>query len=163
MRIGSISTRCSHSSAWGAQVAVVALAQAHQALADVGAGRDVHAQAVGRLLVHEAPVGAGEQALLGLAHGVHIVEPAVAALEQDLSGVGAQAGGERVEQRGLARAGFADDGQHLAGPEFERGLVQSDLLAVAFADALCAQQGGGRSGHGVVTKLMPWRWKPSDS
>ena len=45
----------------------------------VAKAENVHAKAVGRVLVHETPVGAGQQALLGLAHGVHIVQRAVAA------------------------------------------------------------------------------------
>ena len=58
----------------GADLAVVAVADRHQPLADIGAGRDRHAQAVGRVLVDEAPVGAHQEAALGLAHAVEVAE-----------------------------------------------------------------------------------------
>ncbi len=40
---------------------------AHEPLTDVGAGRDVHAQALARILAHEASVGPHQQPLFGLA------------------------------------------------------------------------------------------------
>ena len=98
-------------------VAVVALAQAHQALADVGAGRDVHAQAVARVLLRRSPSRCAPAARRSrFASGVHV----------ELGGrrgagrarglrSGCRRAGEQLQQRGLARAGFADDGQHLAG------------------------------------------------
>jgi hypothetical protein len=121
----------------------VALAQAHEALAHIGAGRNVHAQAVGRVLVHEAPVGARQQALLCLAHGQHVLQRAAAVLEVHAARIGPAACGHGVEQGGLARAGLADHGQHLAGPQVERGILQRDALAIALADAAHAEQGGG--------------------
>jgi hypothetical protein len=63
MRPVSISTRSSQDERWRGS-AVVALADRHQPLADIGAGADVHAQAVARVLMHEAPVGAREHAPL---------------------------------------------------------------------------------------------------
>jgi hypothetical protein len=39
----------------------VALAHGHQALGDIGTGADLHAQAIARMLAHEAPVSAGQQ------------------------------------------------------------------------------------------------------
>jgi hypothetical protein len=36
----------------------VAIPDRHQSLADIGAGGNGHAQAIGRVLVYEAPVGA---------------------------------------------------------------------------------------------------------
>ena len=50
-----------------ADAAVMPLADRHQPLADVRAGRDAHAQPVDRVLVDEAPVGAHQEAPLGLA------------------------------------------------------------------------------------------------
>ena len=50
----------------------MAVADRHQPLADIGAGRDRHAQPVGRVLVDEAPVGAHQEAPLGLAHAVEV-------------------------------------------------------------------------------------------
>ena len=46
----------------GADAAVMPVADRHQPLADIGAGRDAHAQAIGRVLVDEAPVGAHQEA-----------------------------------------------------------------------------------------------------
>ena len=53
-----------------ADIAVVARAGGHQAFADIASGRDLTAQAVHRVLVHHAPLGAQQAAALGLAHAV---------------------------------------------------------------------------------------------
>jgi hypothetical protein len=113
-----------------ADIAVVALANGHQSLADICAGRNRHAQAIRRVLVHEAPVRAHEEAALGLAHAGKIAHPAVAHPVLDGAGSRHQAGGEAVEQRRLAGAGFADDGQHFAGPEIEGDVLAADAGAV---------------------------------
>ena len=48
-----------------ADIAVMPRAHSHEPLADVAAGRNAHAQTLARILVHEAPVGAHEEAPLG--------------------------------------------------------------------------------------------------
>ena len=54
------------------------VADRHHALADIGAGGDGHAQPIGRVLVHEAPVGAHQEAPLGLAELIEIAPHPVA-------------------------------------------------------------------------------------
>ncbi len=95
MRSGSISTCSSQSSpAWRSQT-VVAHALGHQPFADVGAGGHAHAQAVARVLLDEAPLGAQQGAPLGFAGGVE-VQPAVAVVAVgDRAGVRRTAPGEQ--------------------------------------------------------------------
>jgi hypothetical protein len=104
----------------------------HQPLADVGAGRHRHAQAVGRVLVDEAPVGAHQEAPLGLAHVIEVAVAAVTHVVFDAAGGRHQPGGQAIQQRRLAGARLADDRQHLAGPEFEGDIAAADALAVEF-------------------------------
>jgi hypothetical protein len=144
----------------------VPLAQAHQALADVGAGRDVHAQPLGRVLVDEAPVGARQQALLGLAHREDLAQAAGSRLELHAARVGLVARRHRIEQGGLAGARLAHDGQHLAGPEVEARVLQRDAVAVALADAAHAQQRLGRShdrAHWASSSMWPAGSSAGDS
>ena len=54
--------------------AVVSLADCHQALADIAAGGDVHAQVLSRILMHESPVGAVQRAQCRRRHRVHIMQ-----------------------------------------------------------------------------------------
>ena len=79
-------------------------AQAHQALPHIGPGRHVHAQTIGRVLMHKAPVGACQQALLRLAHGIHILQLTLAAEKLNLSRIRATARSNGIEQSGFARA-----------------------------------------------------------
>ncbi len=79
-----------------ADAAVVPLADRHQPLADIGAGRDRHAQPVGRVLVDEAPIGAHQQAALGLAHPVEVAEGAVAHAVADRAASGQQSRREQL-------------------------------------------------------------------
>ena len=65
-------------SARRADAAVVAFADRHQPLADIGAGGDVHAQASRGILMHKAPVGAHQRAPLGFAERREIAQRAVA-------------------------------------------------------------------------------------
>jgi len=152
----------------GAQLSVVPLAQAHQPLAHVGPSRHVHAQAIGGVLVHEAPFGARQKALLRLAHAVHILQAAVAHQVLHRARVRRQTGRDGVEQGALARARLAHHGQHLAGPQVERCFVQGGEAAEALGHAAHAQQWRRKvvAHHGEVvsmTKLYPWRSKPRDS
>ena len=78
MRPTSISTRSSQDARGLPDAAVVTPADRHQPLADIGAGRHPHAQALRRILMHEAPVGAEQKAPLGLAETGKIPQHAVA-------------------------------------------------------------------------------------
>ena len=98
---------------------VVPVTHRHQALTDIGAGGDRHAEPVSRVLVDEAPVGAHQEPALGFGQPEEIAEFAVAHAVADRTGRGTEARGEAVEQRRLARAGLADHRQNLARPELK--------------------------------------------
>ena len=115
-----------------ADVAVVAVADSHQPLADIGARRHRHAQPVGGVLVNEAPVGAHQEAALRLAHAVEVAEIAVAHAVRHRTRRRQEPRRDAVEQRRLARAGFADDRQHFPRPEIERDILAADARAVEF-------------------------------
>ena len=68
----------------------MAIAQRHQPLADVAAGRHVHAQPARGVLMHEAPVGAHQRSAFGLAHAGKVAHGAVAAAIADHAGIGFQ-------------------------------------------------------------------------
>ena len=123
MRPVSISTRSSQDDAAVADPAVMVPADRHQPLADIGAGRHRHAQALRRILMHIAPVGAEQKAPLGLAKLGEIAHHAVAHPVRDSPGVRRKLRRQQLQQRGLARAGFADHRQHLAGIERERNVA----------------------------------------
>ena len=119
----------------------MAVADRHQPLADIGAGRDRHAQAVGGVLVDEAPVGAHQEAALRLAHAVEIAKRAVAHAVGDRAGGRHHPGRDAVEQRRLARAGLADHGQHLARPQLEGDILAADARAIEFGERIDAEKG----------------------
>ncbi|ENN84500.1 hypothetical protein RHSP_72583 [Rhizobium freirei PRF 81] len=119
-----------------ADVAVVAVADRHQPLADIGAGRNRHAQAVGRVLMHEAPVGPHQEPALGLVHAEEVTIGLVAHMIFDAACRRQQSRRNAVEQRRLAGAGFADDGQHFAGPKLEGHVPAPDTAAVELRDIL---------------------------
>eukprot|EP01132_Coremiostelium_polycephalum_P009853 gene9854-12088_t len=50
------------------------VADGHQPLADIGTGGDCHPQPIGRILMHETPIGAHEKAAFRLAQPVEIAE-----------------------------------------------------------------------------------------
>ena len=98
------------------------LTHGHQALADIGSRRHIHAQTVGGVLVHKAPVGARQQAALGFGHGVNIGQftRPIRPLPHSKFHGSAQwrvARCDRIEQGRFARARLADDGQYFAGPQ----------------------------------------------
>jgi hypothetical protein len=115
MRAASISTRPASRRCRGS--AVVARADRHQPLADIGAGADVHAQAVARVLVDEAPVGAHQQRAAPARQRTDVGPGRRPACVLDAAAGRASEADEAVEQRRLAGARFADDAEHLAGPE----------------------------------------------
>ncbi len=97
-----------------ADTTVVTVAHAHQALANVTAGGNAHAQAIARILMHEAPIGAGEEAPFGFREIEQVFRGTIAHAVAHRAGIGCN-WPERVEQRRLAGAGFTDDGEHFAG------------------------------------------------
>ena len=101
------------------------------ALADVGAGRHAHAQAVARVLLDHAPIGARQPPALRLGQAQDVHDRAVALSEFGASGRRLEPPGQALEHRGLAGPGLADHAQHLAGPEVEADVEASDALAVA--------------------------------
>ena len=139
------------------------IAAIHQAFADIAAGSDVHAQPVARVLMDDAPGRAHQAAALLLGDRVDI-ERLRAAPEQHFALVGFVDAGEAAQQGRLARAGFADDAEHLARPEVEGDIGAADALAIEAADAVDGEQGGGferelgrcdMQGHGVVSSTRP--------
>ena len=58
-------------------------ADRHQALADIAAGGDAHAEPVAGILPDEAPIGAQQEAALGLAQLEEILRTAVAPPVED--------------------------------------------------------------------------------
>ncbi len=128
----------------GAQLAVVTHALGHQPLADIGAGRHRHAQAVTRVLLDEAPLGAQQRAPLGLAGAVQVEPLATARAITDRTAIRRAAPGEQTEQGGLARAGLADDAQHLAGIEVEAHALAALVRAVQAGQVARREQRLGR-------------------
>ena len=123
----------------------MAVAKRHQPLADVAAGGYVHAQAARGVLVHEAPIGAHQRPPLGFRERGKIAHGAVAQAIMDFAGVRGEQAGDQIEQRRLARAGFADDRQRLALLDLERYVTAGFNRAVALAEALGGEQGGAHS------------------
>jgi hypothetical protein len=90
-----------------------------------------HAQVLARILVHEAPVRCdATPGSAGAGLGVHV--DARAPRDRDTAPAPPAAPcwpEQHVEQRRLARAGFADDRQHLAGPQIGRRRPSSAGIA----------------------------------
>ncbi|WP_234782198.1 ATP-binding cassette domain-containing protein, partial [Enterobacter hormaechei] len=86
-------------------VAVVARAGGHQPFADVAPRRDLAAQAIHRVLVHHAPLGAQQAAALGFAHAIqrHALIQNVAILRRQVSAGGNI--GERLMATGARHYG----------------------------------------------------------
>ncbi len=125
-----------------ADLPVMPVSAVHQPLADIAAGRDIHAQAITRVLVNDAPGRAHQPAALLLRHGID-VERLAGAAKQHRAGIGPVDPGETAQQRRFARAGFADNAQHLARPEIEGDIGAADALAIKAADTGDREQGGG--------------------
>ena len=89
--VAAISTRSSQSSGGAADAAVVALADRHQPLADIGAGRDRHAQAVAGSWWTKPQSVRMQEAPLGLAERREIASDAVAHAVADPPGGSARA------------------------------------------------------------------------
>ncbi len=92
----------------------MAMANGHQPLADITAGRDIHAQAERGVLMDEAPVSPEQQAAFCLGEREDLAGLAVAHAVGDVAGVGPQATGEHVQECRFSGARLADDGEHFA-------------------------------------------------
>ena len=138
-------------------------ALAHQALADVGTGAHVHAQAVGGVLLHEAPLGALELAALALAQAVHVEHAAVGGEVADTAFGGRDAPGNAIEQRALARARFADDGNHLARVEREACVAHGEGLALGEAVVELGHREQGRCHPGFLMVALSSRRTPGST
>ncbi|MCY1557848.1 hypothetical protein D9M68_947330 [compost metagenome] len=97
----------------------MAHALCHQPFADIGAGRYAHAQAIAGILLDEAPLGAQQRAPLRFAGAVQVDPGAVLAAVSDRAAIRRATPGEQAEQGRLARAGLADNAQHLTWIEVE--------------------------------------------
>ena len=121
-------------------MAVVVPADRHQPLADVGAGGDRHPQSQRGILVHIAPVGAKQESPLRFAERGEVAQYPVAHAVGYRSPAWSHLRRQELQQRGLARSGFADDRQHLAGIERKRHIAARGQPAVILAQAVRHQQ-----------------------
>ncbi|MNL16005.1 hypothetical protein D3C87_1370260 [compost metagenome] len=73
-------------------------------------------------------------------------------LEKDLAAIGLDGTGQRLDQRGLARAIVADDGQDFPGHQVEVAIVEGGDAAIALVEGA-----GGKNGlHQAETFLIHW-------
>ena len=158
-----------------ADTAVVIPADRHQPLADIGAGGDRHPQPLRGVLVHIAPIGAEQETPLGLAKAGQIAQHAVAHPVRYPPRARLHLRREQLQQRGLARAGFADDRQHLARIEREGHVTAGGEPAVILPEAFSDQQRPVVVSHsrsdqtcafslcGAALSLPRWpaAWRPS--
>jgi hypothetical protein len=86
------------------------------------------------------PVGTKEKSPLRLAKRGEVACHPVAHAIEHAAGGGFELGGQQLQQRRFAGAGFPDHRDHLARIESERDIPAAELLAVPFADALRDQQ-----------------------
>jgi hypothetical protein len=120
----------------------VSRAHGHQPLADVGACAHTHAQSLARILVHEAPFGAREQAAARFGEAMDIDGAGRCRLVDDRARVGREAACEAIQQGRLARPRFADDAQNFARPQIEVHIVAGDATAEALGDVADREERG---------------------
>ena len=118
----------------------MARARGHQSLADIGARRDRHAQTVGRVLMHKAPVRPHQEASFCLVHAVEIARFTMPHAVTDSASRRQKPCRDAIEQRRLARAALANHGQNLARPDIEAHILASKPTAVEFGYATRAEQ-----------------------
>ena len=108
----------------------------------------LHHGSVGDVVEHRAP---REQRAVLEDHDAVAARPRRqrVAVEQDPPGGQAVEAGDRVQQRGLAAAGRADEHVQLAGLDVERAGLERDDVAVRLAGAADAQ----RAAHARVNRL----------
>jgi hypothetical protein len=91
---------------------------------------------------------------------VEIAVLAVAHVVFDAAGGRHQPGGDAVQQRRLAGAGFTDDRQHFARPQLEGDVLAADAVAVEFRDVVDFEKRVsvmGRCLHAVSEYGECWR------
>ncbi|MND47991.1 hypothetical protein D3C80_388990 [compost metagenome] len=137
-------------------IAVMPVADSHQPLADIGAGRNRHAQSIRRVLVHETPVGPHQETPFGLAHMVEITHRAVAHAIFHAAGRWHEPGGNAVEQCRLAGTGFADNGQNLTRVKLEGDVAATGAVAIIFGDVPDFQK--RCVGHSAASFTSASRW-----
>jgi hypothetical protein len=151
-----------------ANAAVVALADRHQALADIGAGRHRHAKPERGILMHVAPVGPRQEAALRLAERRQVTRHAVPHAVQHAAGAGFDLAAQQLQQGRFSGARLANHRDDLAFVKLERDIAAAELAAVPFGQAFGDQQrlvvvGHCVTGDRLMRKLTPCRSKPSDS
>ena len=106
--------------------------------------------------MHEAPIGPHQGPPLGFRQRGKVAHGAVAQAITDFAGVRRRKARDQVEQRRLARPGFADDRQRLALLDLERYVAAGLNRAIALADASSDEQGGAHSAASF--RLAAWRF-----
>src|SRR5690606_39576705 len=88
-------------------------------------------------------------------------EAAVAHAIADLAGAALHPRRDAIQERGLAGAGFADDGDDLAGPQIERDIGAADEVAVAALEVADGEDGVAHSAASSVSFGTPVPTCPS--
>jgi hypothetical protein len=110
----------------------MALSYRHQPFAHIATGGDPHPQAHGRVLVDIAPVGAEEEPPLRFREAGEIACGAIAHAVEHAAGIRRRLAGEKLQQSGLARPGFAHHREHLAFVDREGGVAAAEMAPVIF-------------------------------
>ena len=127
-------------------LAIIALARVHQALADIATSRNAHAQTVAGVLMHDAPGAPHEGAAFGLGQGGHI-QPLTIIGELDLTAGRLIKRRQAAQQGRFSRAGLADNAENFARPQLKRDGAAADAFAIVTAHILHLQE--RLRGHGL--------------
>jgi hypothetical protein len=92
------------------------------------------------MLMHECPVGALQTAQFRFGQFVY-GNFRFALPVADLAGVRFDQTGDGAQQRGLARAAFADDAEHFARPQVKRDAATGNGLAEALLETRTLRRG----------------------
>ena len=92
---------------------------------------DGHGGSNGQVLIHRLDSGS--------ARVDRILEVGQSSVEEDLTGIGDQCAGERLDERGFARAVVADYGEDLARTQVEVGAIERRHVAVTLHEIPCLQ------------------------
>ena len=111
---------------------------------------DGHRRSHRQVLIHRFDALAS-----GIDRGVKLDRLSV---QQHLAFVGNERAGQRLDQRGLARAVVADDGEDLAGQQLEVGAIQRGDVTVALDEAARFHHQGSRRGGHVAHILRRDSW-----
>ena len=113
----------------------MARAGGHQPFADVAPRRHLAAQAIHRVLMHHAPLGAQQAAALGFAHAIQRH-----ALIQNVAILRRQARGDGLQQGGFTGAGLADNAQHFARPQLKRHVAKAFARRIKVSQVINRKQ-----------------------